>query len=157
MSIEDGWRSQLKLFGKDSLNALDRWRMEMDQLEQGRAQARQQRKQEQERREQDLARAGATDQIVALRAELTALQAEHESLRTSVVDTLNATANAFGTLVDERREQRAEIEELKTTIAKLGSTELHGRKEGFQFARERDGGAEVADLPSFLPPRRTVN
>ena len=74
-----------------------------------------------------------------------------------MADTLNATANAFGTLVDERREQRAEIDDLKAAIAKLGSTELHGRKEGFQFAREKSGSSEAADLPSFLPPRRTVN
>jgi chromosome segregation ATPase len=146
-------RTRAGLFGRDSLNRLDRERLDLAELEDQRAQVRQQLEQEQERREQDLARAGATEQIVALRAELSALREEYESLSRIVADTLRATSDAFGTLADERREQCAEFENLKTAITKLGSTD--GRKEAFQFAREK-GGAEVVDLPSFLS-RRTVN
>jgi len=156
MSIEDGWRSRVKLFGVESLNALDRWRYDMDKLEQERAQARQQSKREQERHERQIARAGAIEQIAALRAELATLRAEHESLCRTLSDTMSATASAFGTLADERREQRTEFDDLRVAVAKLSSTEPHGRSADFKFAREKDGGAEVVDLPNFLL-RRTVN
>jgi predicted nucleic acid-binding Zn-ribbon protein len=92
MSVEDGWRNQVKLFGVESLNALDRWRYDMDRLEHERAQARQQVKQEQERHERSLARAGTREEIAALRAELATLREEHESLCRTLSDTMNATA-----------------------------------------------------------------
>jgi hypothetical protein len=120
MSVEDGWRNRVSLFGVDSLNALDRWRMDNDRREQEHAQARQQREQEQERREQDLAHASAAEQI---RAELTALREKHESLRMTVADTMNATADAFGTLSSQRMdlsaEQRAEIHKLTVEVAEM--------------------------------------
>jgi hypothetical protein len=61
MSTEDGWRSQLRRFGPESLNALDRWRMDNDRREQERAQAQEQSKREQERHERSLVRAGARE------------------------------------------------------------------------------------------------
>ena len=144
MSVEDGWRNQVKLFGVESLNALDRWRYDMDRLEHERAQAREQQKHEQERHERSLARAGAHAEIAALRAELAALRGEFESLNRTLADTMNATASAFGVLADERREQRAEIADLK---AKLGASPE--AKRAFQVAREKSD-VEVVDLPEFL-------
>ena len=91
-----------------------------------------------------------------MRAELTALREAHDSLCRSVADTLHAVSDTFGTLADERREQHTEIENLKVAVARLSSTESHGRSADFKFAREKDGGAEVVDLPNFLL-RRTVN
>ena len=117
---------------------------------------RAQLKHEQERHERSLARAGAREEIAALRAELATLRTEHESLCRTLADTMNAAASAFGTLAAERREQRAEFDDLKVAVAKLSSTEPHGRSADFKFAREKDGGAEVVDLPNFLL-RRTVN
>jgi hypothetical protein len=62
---------------------------------------------------------------------------------------------ALGGAADVSREQREEIRDLKTEVAKLGSTlaELRGGTD-FRFAREKDA---VADLPNFLPQRRVVN
>ena len=88
--------------------------------------------------------------------ELATLQGEHESLCRTLSDTMAATASAFGTLADERREQHAKLDDLKVAVTKLSSTEPHGRSADFKFAREKDGGAEVVDLPNFLL-RRTVN
>jgi hypothetical protein len=159
MSVEEGWRNRVKLFGVESLNALDRWRYENDKSEQARAQEREQRKRDQERREQDLARASAADQIVALRAELSAVRDAHESLCGTFADVTRATADVIQTLGDQCRDLSRECEELrdsvKTQAAKL--VEPHGQHADFKFAREKSGGVEVADLPSFLPPRRTVN
>ena len=148
IGTEDGWRSQLKLFGKDSLNALDRWRMEMDQLEQERARSRGQSKREQERHERSLARAGAREEIAALRAELATLRAEHESLCRTLSETMGATASAFGTLADERREQHAAIDDLKLQIARLGASP-EAKRAAFQFAREKSD-TEIIDLPDFI-------
>jgi chromosome segregation ATPase len=153
MSTDDGWRHRLKLLGPDNLNALDRWRMDVDRLEQERAQPREQRKRDGERHERQIARASAREEIAALRAELAALRAEHESLCVTLRDTMNVTADVFDTLGSQCRDLSRECEgvrELKAEVARLS-----GRKEEFQFAREK-GGAEVTDLPGFLP-RRTVN
>ena len=95
------------------------------------------------------------EQIVALRAELSALREEHESLSRTVADTLRATSDAFGTLADERRGQREEIADLKLAIARLRASP-EAKRAAFQFTREK-GDAEVVDMPSFLPPRWTVN
>ena len=70
-----------------------------------------------------------------------------------------ATRYAIEVLADQRvelsREQREELRDLKTEVAKLGSTlaELRGGTD-FRFAREKDA---AADLPNFLPQRRVVN
>jgi len=61
---------------------------------------------------------------------------------------MNATADVFRTLTDERREQCAQIEDLKLAVAKLGATP-EAKRAAFQFARER-GDGEVVDLPEFL-------
>jgi len=41
-------------------------------------------------------------------------------LNRTFADTMNATASAFGTLADERHDQREEMRDLKTEVAKLG-------------------------------------
>ena len=118
MSTDDSWRHKLNLLASDSLNSLDRWRMEAAQREEARAQARQQRQQEQARQERQLARAAASEQIAALRAELATLRAEYESLRDSVANVMDAIADTFNTLGSQRmdlsREQREEIRDLPT-------------------------------------------
>jgi hypothetical protein len=162
MSSGDGWRHRANLFGAGSLDPLDRWRMDSAQREEARAKERQQQQQERERREQELAHASATEQIVALRAELTALREEHESLRMTVLDCTNVTADAFGTLAGQRMdlsaEQREELRDLKIEVAKIGSTltELRGRPADFRFAREKDTDA-VVELPNPLVRKVTVN
>jgi len=130
MSIEEGWRNHVKLFGVGSLNALDRWRYEQDKLEQERAQAREQRKRDQERREQDLARASASEQIVALRAELSAVRDAHESLCGTFADVTRATADVIQTLGDQCRDLSRETEglrELKAQVPELAK--LHGGRQ----------------------------
>ena len=148
MSTEDGWRSQLRLFEPESLNALDRWRMDNDRREQERAQAQERQKREQERHKRSLARAGAREKIAALRAELAMLREKHESLSALVRDTLNTTTDTLCTLADERREQRAEIDDLKLAVARLGASP-EAKRAAFQFAREKSVG-EVVDLPDFI-------
>src|SRR5262245_60209307 len=131
-------RTRVALFGRESLNETDIWRWDNIRREEEHAKARKQRAQERERREQDLAHAGAHEEIAVLRADLAALRGELESLSRTVADTLNETANVFQTLTDERREQRAEFDDLKVAVAKLSSTEPHGRSADFKFAREKD-------------------
>jgi len=116
------WLAQIRLFGPESLNALDRWRMDNDRREQERAQAQERQKREQERHKRSLARAGAREKIAALRAELAMLREKHESLSALVRDTLNTTTDTLCTLADERREQRAEIDDLKLAVARLGAS-----------------------------------
>ena len=98
--------------------------------------------------ERQIARAGAVEQIAALRAELAVLRAEFESLNRTFADTMNATASAFGTLADERHDQREEMRDLKTEVAKLGAT---------QDQLVVRGKHEVMDLPNPLIRRTTVN
>jgi hypothetical protein len=141
MSTEDGWRSQLKLFGMDSLNSLDRWRMEMDRLDQERAQAKEQMRREEERHVRSLARAGAREEIAELRADLATLYA---TLR----DVINATSETLSTLANEARARREEIADLKLAVAKLGASP-EAKKAAFQFAHEK-GADEVVDLPHFI-------
>jgi len=63
--------------------------------------------------------------------------------------TMNATASAFGTLADERDDQRAEIRQLKVEVTKVGAT----IDQLSVLSRER----EVVDLPNPLIRRTTVN
>jgi len=144
----DYLRHKLKLQGADSLTDLDRWRIEATQREEARAQFKTQMTRERERQERSLARAGAREEITALRAELATLRAELDSLSRTFADAMNATANVFGTLADERHERREEIRDLKTEVAKLGAT---------QDQLVVRGKHEVMDLPNPLIRRTTVN
>ena len=148
MNTDEGWRHKLKILGPESLNELDRWRMDATQRAEARAHAKEQMKRDQERHERQIARAGAREEIAALRAELATLRAEFESLTRNFVDTMNAIASAFGTLADERHEQREEMRDLKTEVAKLGAT---------QDQLVVRGKHEVMDLPNPLIRRTTVN
>jgi len=136
----------LDFFGPESLNALDRWRMDSDRREQERAQAKEQVKREQERHERRLARAGAREEIAALRAELASMRTEHESLCRTLSDALTATSDTFRTLDDMARAQREEIADVKLAIARISPAEA---KRAFQFAREKSDG-DVGDLPDLV-------
>jgi chromosome segregation ATPase len=122
-----------------------RWRAEMDQLEQERAEAKAQMRRQEERHERSLARAGAREEIVELRGELATL---YDTLR----DVITATSDTLRTLGDEARTQRTAIDDLKLAVARLSATP-EAKKAAFQFAREK-GGGEVVDLPDFLASRR---
>jgi chromosome segregation ATPase len=132
----------------DANDPVKAWRIDADRREQQYAEARAQQKREQERYERQIARASAREEIAALRAELAELRGEFESLNHTLADTMNATARAFATLADERREQHATLAELKTVVAKLGASP-EAKRAAFQFAREKSD-AEVVDLPDFI-------
>src|SRR5262249_33016637 len=137
----DGWRSRVKLFGADSLNSVDRWRMEMDQLEQERAQARDQSKREQERHERNVARAGAYEEIAALKQRLAAAEEQLAGF--------NELGQAITTFGDAVESKLSKLEYLMTRHAELRQPDSHQPK-GFQgFAREK-GDTEVLDLPDFI-------
>jgi len=88
------------------------------------------------------------EEIAALRAELAMLREKHESLSALVRDTLNTTTDTLCTLADERREQRAEIDDLKLAVARLGASP-EAKRAAFQFAREKSD-VEPVDLPDFI-------
>lgn len=117
-----------------------RWRVEMDRLEQERAEAKTQMQREQERHERSLARAGAHAEIAELRADLA-------TLYNTLSDTMTATGEALRTLGDEARARREEIADLKLQIARLSASPE--AKRAFQFGREK-GDGEVVDLPDFM-------
>jgi hypothetical protein len=124
-----------------------RWRADMDRLEQERVQAKEQMKCEQERHERNVARAGAREEVAALRAELA-------TLYSTLSDTMTATGEALRTLGDEARARREEVADLKLQVARLGASP-EAKRAAFQFAREKSDG-EVVDLPEFLV-RKTMN
>ena len=147
MSVEDGWRNHVKLFGVESLNSVDRWRYDMDRLEQERARAKEQMKRDEERHARSLARAGAREEIASLRGELAELRGEFETLSSTLADCLRATSETFSTLSDEAHARREEVADLKLAVARLGASPE--AKRAFQFAREK-GAGEIVDLPEFL-------
>ena len=124
-----------------------RWRVEMDRLEQERAEAKTQMQREQERHERSLARAGAREEIAELRSDLATL---YNTLR----DVITATSDTLRTLGDEARTQHTAIDDLKLQVARL-SASPEAKRAAFQFAREKEG-AEIVEVPSFLP-RKMVN
>jgi len=95
------------------------------QRAEARTQAKERMKSDQDRQERSIARAGAREEIAALRAELAEMSAEFESLKRTFrtfVDAMDAITDTFATLADQRQEQRREIADLKTEITKLGAT-----------------------------------
>jgi chromosome segregation ATPase len=138
---DESWRSRVKLFGKDSLNSVDRWRMEMDELGQDRAKAKAQMRREQERRECDVAQASAREEIAELKQRLAAVEQQVASF-----DELAQAVATFGAAVDNKL---VELQRLLTRHAELRQAESPQPK-GFQgFAREK-GDTEVLDLPDFI-------
>src|SRR5215471_3764169 len=98
MNTDDGWRHKLKTLGPESLNGLDRWRIDATQRAEARAQAKEQMKRDQERHERQIARAGAREEIATLRAELATLRADFESLNRTFTDVVDVVASTFATL-----------------------------------------------------------
>ena len=131
----------------DSLTDLDRWRIDATQRQEARAQSKEQMRREAERQERGIARAGASEHIATLRGELATVRAELASLQRTIADAMDAVANTFGTLADQRHEQRAAIAELKTEVTKImaATDQLVVR-----------GRHDVIDLPNPLR-RREMN
>jgi hypothetical protein len=140
---------------------LEQWRDFHEKQEREFAQARRERKQEEQHRADAIAANEAAQLRYALEARLAALEERHAHLEADVLDLARATSYGFNAIADQHIEpsaqEREELRDLKTEVAKLHSilTELREeRAKGFQFAREKDA---VADLPNFLPQRRIVN
>ena len=145
MSADDSWRHKLNLHGRDSLDALDKWRMEAHRLDQERIEAKEQMRREDERRERDVARAaaraGAHEEIAALKERLAAVEqqlAAHDELARAVV--------TFSDAVDAKL---AELQQLLTRRAELREADSRQSKTFAGFAREK-GAGEILDLPDFI-------
>ena len=145
---EDGWRSQAALFGENSLNALDRWRMNNARDEEERAQRRQQ-----ERNEVEALR-------VEMWGELTRLRDEIEQQREMQIEVVGTALGEYGDKILDRAEQfTREIQRELFTLVEKRFAELAGRLDAvlpdarsrsskdFKFANERDDG--VIDLPNW--------
>jgi chromosome segregation ATPase len=134
---------------------LEKHRREAEAFERKCAQAREEMKREEQR---NLRAWTAKSTWNELEQRLGALERAHGRTRENLVEVAQAAEHAIGSLADERfelpREQREEIRELKTHVAKLTAqvAELREQRAGFQFAREREEG----DLPKVLP-RRDLN
>jgi chromosome segregation ATPase len=115
-----------------------RWRADADRREQARTETKAQMRREQEQHECDVARAGAYEEIAALKQRLAAVEQQLAS-----VDELARAIATFGQAVDGKL---AELQQLLTRHAELRQADPT-RPKGFQgFARERID--EVLDLPA---------
>jgi hypothetical protein len=121
-----------------------RWRKEADQAEQERIAAKEQMRREEERRARDVARAvaraGAHEEIAALKDRVTAIE-EH-------LKGLDELARAVTTFSNAVSDKLGELERLLTRHAELREADSRQSK-GFQFAREKSD-AEPLDLPDFI-------
>jgi chromosome segregation ATPase len=116
------------------------WRADSDRREQEFAQAREQSKRQQEQHER-VARAGASEEIAALKQRLAAVEQQLAGF-----DELAQAVANFGDAVDGKLRK---LEELLTRHAELRQPEPRQPK-GFQgFAREKID-TELLDLPEFL-------
>ena len=129
---------------------VQKWRDQMDALEEERERAR--RREERELRQQQRA-AEATARDQAFEARLSALEAQNRELTGSVLEIAQASAQAINDIVDicETLDQRDEVAKLKAAI----KTKTRAHEQTFRFARERPG-TPPADMPNFLP-KRNVN
>jgi len=154
---EDGWRSQVALFGENSLNALDRWRMNNARDEEERAQQRQQ-----ERNEVEALR-------VEMGGELTRLRDEIEQQREMQIEVVGTALGEYGDKILDRAEQfTREIQRELFTLVEKRFAELAGRLDAvlpdarsrstkdFKFASERNE-SDVIDLPNPLVRKTTLN
>jgi chromosome segregation ATPase len=102
------------------------WRADSDRREQEFAQAREQSKRQQEQHERDVARAGASEEIAALKQRLAAVEQQLAGF-----DELAQAVATFGDAVDGKLRK---LEELLTRHAELRQVDSRQSK-GFQFAR----------------------
>src|SRR5262245_24751910 len=162
MSVEDGWRARLNLMGQDSLNEMDKWRMQNAQRDEELARQRRAEKHERQQHEQqcviDQLRAEMHREISGLRDEMYKL---HEDANEAAGTVIGDYSNRVRDVMHEA------IKELKTEVAqKFG--ELMGRLDAlsgapsrsqstkdFRFANERSD--DVVDLPNPLVRKVTVN
>jgi hypothetical protein len=141
MSADESWRNRLALYGAENLSAMDKWRMDAAQREEGRVQTKEEMKREQERHERSLARAGAREEIAKLEQRLAAVEQQLANFN----ELANATV-AFSTAVDSKL---AELQQLLTRHAELRPAESPQPKGFGGFAREKSND-EVVDLPDFV-------
>jgi hypothetical protein len=166
MSDQDEYERVLrraKLFGEDSLNDLDRWRLRGAREEQARAKQKQAEAREQHEDAVEVLRAELQQEVAALRGEMDRL---HEVV-------LEATGQALGEVSDKACDWAEKLvrelkNEMTTSVARIHG-EVMGRidnllpeprtsraKSDFKFAAERDDG-DVIDLPNPLVRKTTMN
>jgi len=122
-----------------------RWRADADRRERERIETKAQMRREQEQHERDVARAGAYEEIAALKQRLAAVEQQLAS-----VDELARAVATFGQAVDTKL---ADLQQLLTRRAELLHQPDAPPSKGFQgFAREKS--AEVVDLPPDFLTRK---
>jgi hypothetical protein len=104
-------RAAAALHGRESLNELDKWRLDQSYIEEKRAAAKRihARERSRSRHERSVAAAAATEQA-QLREELATLHANQVVLHDGLVDSLRTIGEAIGNIVDnefDRDEERA--------------------------------------------------
>jgi hypothetical protein len=152
-------RRQAKLYGEDSLNRLDRWRLQVAEREDKLAAQRRAEEREQQQRKKET----TADQ---LRAEIAALRAEMYKLHEVVIE---ATGDALGThgdkiidlaekfVKDNQREFERSFAELRSRLDNvLPEVRAARTSKDFKFASESND-TEIIDMPSPLVRKVTVN
>jgi len=154
------FRSDTDPLGLRPNDRMQKWRDDAQRREEGAAEAKRQEEEEARRRQQAAAAYEAGLLRNAFEVRIADLEKQIANLWANLIEGARATVDAIDRVAEQRvdlsREQREEIRDLKTEVAKLHSTLTEMREErakGFQFAREKD---VVADLPNFLPQRRIV-
>jgi hypothetical protein len=152
-------RRQAKLCGRDSLNRLDRWRLEVAEREEARAaERRAEERVQQQQKKQSI--------VEQLRAEMATLRAEMYELHEVVIQ---ATGDALGThsdkiidiaekfVKDNQREFLKGLAELRARLDNmLPETRAARTNKDFKFASESTD-VDIIDMPSPLVRKVTVN
>jgi hypothetical protein len=153
------FKSKTDPLGLRQHDPLQRWRDDAQRREEEVAEARCKEEEEARGRQEAAAAYEAGLLRNAHEARIAALEQKNAALEADLLELAHVFRDAIERVADQRvdlsREQREELRDLKTEVAKLGSTlaELRGGTD-FRFAREKDA---VADLLDFLAPRRVVN
>ena len=122
-----------------------RWRADADRRERERIETKAQMRREQEQHERDVARAGAHEEIAALKQRLAAVEQQ-----LALIDQLAQAIATFSQAVDGKL---AELQQLLTRRAELLHQLDPPPPKGFQgFAREKS--AEALDLPPGFLTRK---
>jgi hypothetical protein len=139
-------------------DAMERWRADAERQEREFAEQRRREQEEEDARRAKLAAIEAASLRDAFDQRIAALEEEIADLQSVFVGSMQAVRGMLEDLADQREHISIatceELRDLRNEVAKLHSTLTEVREErakGFQFAREKDG---VADLPNFLPQRR---